>query len=931
MSFSFAHVGDRLRASLTRRVWQVVQSLWASMGIQVFLLGSGILVARVLGPSGRGNLALALILPSVGSQVVCAGVPSAATYFMAKNRGAWRVIVRRLLPVVVLQSALAMLLVVALDYGFLVGRGVDVRLIAILTAGCVPFIVGEYYGLAVLQGLNEIRLFNICRMGPSAVYTVGLAAFFVLKLTVIMCVAIWVGSQVITTVALLAILIVRSRAIAQSATDGAPSRSVIVRFGVTGFLAQVSPVETFRVDQLLVAAVFPPPVLGYYAVAYSVSNMPRFVADGIVAVGYPHVSEQNSREGRSSARRYLLAAVFLCGGSALVVSLALPWLIPFLFGQRFQPAVVLGVILLLASSLVSIRRVGSDCLRALGEPGISTAIEIATWVVLGLGFLAIGSLGAGKGVALSLAMAAAVGLGLTVLRLRGDGRVANDGVVSRLHRYRRAMNAWALRNRPPAVVVVVILIVVSLTGIFANHLAPVAVGLAALLPLVSHVRWVGWRRALTEPSVPTIIVIFYVFVFPLRALVIVASHFTDVQFAHQGVTSGELTSMVLLASAGTTVLVEVFHFARQWPRADSPAALNRIKVVAAAGAAASRIVLLATIAGAAAIVALLVLVAQSHGLSGAQAKYLSHSKELIPSGGGNLAMSVWTTVAVPSVWCATCAVIDGSVGRYLKLVFVAMIVVILSAEIVVFGSRLDVLLGLVGVWIVLYYAGRTIPVTGVLAAVLIILVGSAAVVGQRAGGEHQHLPIVERYSRLAGYSVLDASLTVRQEPAAIRPRLEEASRWFDAPLYLVPSAIWPHKPNLNLRRMDLYVAQTIGDQNQQNTGFPTTYITEAWLYGGWLGVLIVSALVGFVLGRLHRRLVPIRSRNLRPAFLLWYCFVLSSAFSYYKDGDVLMSAVSILRVGVYFALAMLITGVWSPFGDPAVTTRTKLELEWGGA
>lgn len=420
MVSSFSRLGSPLKRTTTHRVRQIVQSLWASGGIQLCLFVSGILLARQLGPAGRGNLAIVLTVPAVATQAVCVGVPSAATYFIAKNRTAWRSIARHLVSVSAFQVVLAALLVLGLNWLFLAGKGDESATAGLLALASVPMLIGQYYGLHILQGLGDLRWFNIYRLAPAAAFSLGMAAGVYFGLTVVSCTAIWVASQVVTMLAIAKTIFARANApLEPDPREGPlPTQREVVRFGIAGFLAQVSPVETFRVDVLLVALLFPSQIVGYYAIALSVSNVPRFIADGLVAVAYPHISGQDASCGHASTRKYMLAAVALCGAASLVLALAAPDVIPLLFGQRFEPAVVLSVISVGAACLISIRRVGTDCLRALGKPGASTGIEVVTLVLLVPAFVVLGPWGDGRGVALSLAISAAVGLVLTVRLLR---------------------------------------------------------------------------------------------------------------------------------------------------------------------------------------------------------------------------------------------------------------------------------------------------------------------------------------------------------------------------------------------------------------------------------------------------------------------------------------------------------------------------------
>src|SRR3954454_7458705 len=83
-------IRDRLTGLWTGRFRELGESLGASVGVQIALFGSGIITARSLGPTGRGDLAVLLVLPSVALQLATLGLPSAVTYYVARNKpAAW--------------------------------------------------------------------------------------------------------------------------------------------------------------------------------------------------------------------------------------------------------------------------------------------------------------------------------------------------------------------------------------------------------------------------------------------------------------------------------------------------------------------------------------------------------------------------------------------------------------------------------------------------------------------------------------------------------------------------------------------------------------------------------------------------------------------------------------------------------------------------
>jgi hypothetical protein len=225
---------------------------------------------------------------------------------------------------------------------------------------------------------------------------------------------------------------------------------------------------------------------------------------------------------------------------------------------------------------------------------------------------------------------------------------------------------------------------------------------------------------------------------------------------------------------------------------------------------------------------------------------------------------------------------------------------------------------LIGIWVIAHYSGHPVSAPKLFTfAVLLLLLSGPILNARHARAQQANVSTIEQDSRIAGYGVLDASLAVQQEPSEIHTKLTEPQRWLDLPAYLVPSAVWHGRPNINPQRMDYIVAQAIGTQNDKATGFPTTYLIEAWLYAGWLGVLLASVVFGGVLGWLHRRLVGMSSRGPSYAALLSYCFVVTVAFSYYENGDLLSIIVGNTRAVLYLGVCLLITGVWARDRKPA--------------
>jgi hypothetical protein len=481
--------------------------------------------------------------------------------------------------------------------------------------------------------------------------------------------------------------------------------------------------------------------------------------------------------------------------------------------------------------------------------------------------------------------------------------------------------AGRTRRRLPATSSVILLglgaVAAAGVGLASSYLEPVVIGLVALLPVFAHVRHVGLRRAITEPSPITFIVAFYVFVFPLRAAVVAASGYTDLVFERNAITGSELTDVLFLASAGTTMLVECYYLvAGRAGIAADPSILRSMMRPSP-----KQVIRLAELLTCLAVAGLAGVIVRYGGISGAQAALLSHTKGLLTSD-TNLTDSAWQLFGGPAVWCASYIAADRATAIRTRLTFGGLGALIVSAMIVVYGSRLNAILALMGTWIMFYFSGGRVRVSLVLLIVPLFAALSVILLSSRAGGLATHTSTVERLSRVAGYGVLDVSLAVTQRPTTIRRELSSPNRWLDLPGYLVPSKLWPGRPDISAQRLDLFVARAIGNANDQNTGFPPTYLTEDWLLGGWPLVLALSAIGGAALGWVDRKLIK-DVTSLTPGKLLAYCYIVTAAFSYYKDGDVLASFVGDLRTAIYLSLLLLITGVWSVRSAAGNTVRVN--------
>jgi O-antigen/teichoic acid export membrane protein len=355
------------------------QTFGTSIVAQAFIAVTGIVAARALGVEGRGTLALLWLLPAMLALLGGLGIPQATTYYVAREGGGERGVVRLSLGITLVLAG-----VISVLYGTVLavagGDGPFSAVDGVLSVVLLPLLMIQNLAVATLLGLSRYRGFNITRLAPSLLYFIGAATLFAAgaaSLTSILaaCVASW-------AIAIVGSWLLIRRALPNEKTPPAVTRSGILGFGLRGVIGTVSPIDDVRIDQLVVGLLLDSRALGLYVSAVAFVNLPRFFAQSIGSVNYPRVAGEAdpARAWHVAARAAKIGVV----GIAVIVAvliIALPHLLPLLFGSAFEDAVGIGYVLLAAAYFLSIHRLLTELARGLGHPGYGSVTELVNVVV----------------------------------------------------------------------------------------------------------------------------------------------------------------------------------------------------------------------------------------------------------------------------------------------------------------------------------------------------------------------------------------------------------------------------------------------------------------------------------------------------------------------------------------------------------------------
>ncbi len=374
---------------------------------------NSVLLSRWFGPAGRGELAAAMLWPSMLVYLSSFGLFAATSYVVALPQSRPQTIFAHDLVFAGLQSAAAMAIgYVALPWLLHSQSDAVIRAARWFLIAIPPSLVTQY-GVSLLQGQMRMAAFNLLRTILPIGYLLGTIALRVTnELSLLSIVGLHIGLNAVVLLGTLAVLWragIRPRLRME--------RGLAAQMGKYGVKVQagtVTGVANQNLDQMVMAAWLPPGDLGLYVVAVSATVLPQVFSQAVQTVSMPGIMREESLAARVVVLKRIFQRYWLLSGLiACMVAVILPLAIPLVFGSVFKGAIGPAEILLAGAFLLSAKEVLASGANALGDPWLSSKAQIwavgVTVVLLYLLLPVLGIWGA------AIASAAAYGTQLIVM------------------------------------------------------------------------------------------------------------------------------------------------------------------------------------------------------------------------------------------------------------------------------------------------------------------------------------------------------------------------------------------------------------------------------------------------------------------------------------------------------------------------------------
>jgi O-antigen/teichoic acid export membrane protein len=391
-----------------------------SMAVAALSLANVLIVARALGPVGRGEIAFLTTIAYLPSQLFLAGVEQ-ANINLAGSEPETR-------PALATNSA-----ILALGFGLLAAASVAGLIAAFPSVGgdtsaplrwlalaSIPMLILQTYLLLLLRADYAFKVANVAYLVvPVGNLTLNGALLGLGLISVATAFATWVGGQALGT--LLMAAYVQRRLAGFGRPDARLARRAI-GFGLKAQAGRIMMLGNYKADQWLVGAIAGSRELGLYSIAVAWAESLFQLPTAIAAVQRPWLVRDSGRgSGRQTALAFRLTVLATIPLAAGIVAAA-PFLCVVVFGERFRGSIEdLRVLTAGGFGIIALKLFG-NALTARGKPMLETAaIAAAFAVTMVLDILLIPPYG-GLGAAIASSVAyTAGGVAVTLIFTRATG------------------------------------------------------------------------------------------------------------------------------------------------------------------------------------------------------------------------------------------------------------------------------------------------------------------------------------------------------------------------------------------------------------------------------------------------------------------------------------------------------------------------------
>jgi len=361
------------------------QTFAATAAIRCLGVVSGVLAARLLGPTGRGELAVIIFLPMLLVTLGGLELPRSLAYEVSRVDE-----IPRSLIATSFWLAIGLGVLQALLLAVLLPLYLSADKLHLLSASrwFMVYLPAAYITATLMgsdQGRGRFGRFSVMLSLPGAFYVVAILVAWATG---------HVSPPIFAAGVLAGTLIVAGvrtqmdwDVISGTLPDWATAQRLLRR-GLSFYLPTVASFALWRADMFILVRIAPTAAIGLYAVAQAIAFGQIGTVSPFVQVGFSAVAgETEPRKALQTLARHFRLAQLAVVSIGLLAAAVTPWLIRLMFGAQFSGAVTTAYLLIGATVFCGMEQVLEQGLRAADHPRpgiVSNLLGLAVLISLGI-------------------------------------------------------------------------------------------------------------------------------------------------------------------------------------------------------------------------------------------------------------------------------------------------------------------------------------------------------------------------------------------------------------------------------------------------------------------------------------------------------------------------------------------------------------------
>jgi len=348
----------------------------------VLALFSSVIVARILGPTGKGICALAVLLPTLLMALFNIGVGVASVYYIAKKKYSPKEVfgINIIFSIVISIVAILVGLIIVFFFGNRIFPGIEKEYL-LLALLLTPLYIFLNFILSILLAIQKIKKYNLVSFIQEVIY-LFLVAIFIwgLHLGVKTVIIIEFSSFSVACVILFFWTLLETKGI--SFKFNQEHLKEISLYGAKIYLANIVSFFRKRFDMFLVNFFLNPTAIGFYSTAVGLSERILLMAQSSGIVLFPRVSSEKD-ENRLKNFTPLVSrnTLFITLIVAIILFLSSNFVITTFYSEKFHGSIQPFNILLIGAVAISGIVALSNDITGRGKPMINVYIGIISIII----------------------------------------------------------------------------------------------------------------------------------------------------------------------------------------------------------------------------------------------------------------------------------------------------------------------------------------------------------------------------------------------------------------------------------------------------------------------------------------------------------------------------------------------------------------------